>query len=221
MTTPFWLNNPNILFKSGELSKVWPSNDMSFEGKLNAMTRLVIVLTLVGYLITKNNKIILSGLITLGAIILLFVVKTKKGNNKEGFKNADLYNLIRSDYTEPTAKNPSMNVLLTEINDNPNRKEAAPAFNPIVEASINEKTKDFVVSNFNDPSIKERLFNDLGDNFTFEQSIRNWNAMPNTTIPNDQKAFTDYCYGDMIACRDIDNNELACERNSPPRWTNS
>ena len=87
MTTPFWLNNPNILFKSGELRKVWPSNDMSFEGKLNAMTRLVIVLTLVGYLITKNNKIIFSGLITLGAIILLFVVKTKKGNNGKFFKS--------------------------------------------------------------------------------------------------------------------------------------
>lgn len=220
MTTPFWLHNPNILFNPSEIYNIWPSSHMSFESKLNAMTRLIIALTLVGYLITRNNKIILSGVITLGAIILLYMIR-KKNDKKEGFTNSDLYNLIRSDYTEPTITNPSMNVLLTEINDNPNRKEAAPAFNPIVEANINEKTKEFVASNFNDSSIKERLFNDLGDNFTFEQSIRSWNPTPNTTIPNDQKAFTDYCYGDMIACRDIDNNELGCVRNSPPRWTNN
>jgi hypothetical protein len=113
-----------------------------------------------------------------------------------------------------------MNVLLTEINDNPNRNEAAPAFIPIVEADINEKTKKFVASNFDDTTIDQRLFNDLGDSFSFDQSMRAWYPMPNTTIPNDQKSFADYCYGDMLACRDETNNELACLRNMPPRWQN-
>jgi len=219
MSTPFWLSNPNILFKSDQIYTIWPTSDMSFEEKLNAMTRLIIVLTLVGYLITRNIKILLSGLITLGVIILLFYIRKSK-NTKEGYTNAQLYDIIKSDYTEPTVNNPSMNVLLTEINDNPQRKEAAPAFNPIVEDDINKKTKEFVANNFNDPTIDERLFNDLGDNFTFEQSMRSWNPTPSTTIPNDQKAFTDFCFSDMIACRDINNNETACVRNSPPRWTN-
>ena len=216
--TTFWLNNPNILFKSDEISHIWPSPDMSFEAKLNSITRLVILLTLVGYLITKNSKIVLSGLVTLAAIVLLYKLKMK--NKKEGFTNQQLYTILKTDFTEPTVANPGMNVLLTEINDNPQRKEAAPAFNPIVEANINEKTKQFVVNNFDDPAIEERLFNDLGDNFTFDQSMRAFNPMPSTTIPNDQAAFTEYCYGDMIACRDIEGNELACVRNSPPRWTN-
>jgi hypothetical protein len=85
-----------------------------------------------------------------------------------------------------------MNVLLPEINDNPFRREAAPAFNPIVEENINKKTKEFVIRNFKDPNIEERLFNDLGDYFTFDQSMRAWNPMPSSTIPNDQKAFTEY-----------------------------
>jgi hypothetical protein len=219
MTSTFWLNNPNILFKSDEISNIWPSAEMAFEAKLNSITRLVILLTILGYLITQNSKIILSGIITLGAIILLYKLKNKK-NSKEGFTNAELYTILKTDFTEPTVKNPVMNVLLPEINDNPLRKEAAPAFNPMVEASINETTKQFVINNFNDPSIEERLFNDLGDNFTFDQSMRTWNTMPSTTVPNDQKSFTDFCYGDMIACRDDENNELACVRNSPPRWTN-
>jgi len=219
MTTTFWLQNPNILFRSDEISHIWPSADMSFEAKLNAITRLVVLLTILGYLITKNSKIMLSGVVTLGAIILLYKLKSVK-KTKEGFTNAEMYTILKNDFTEPAVGNPAMNVLLTEIDDNPLRKEAAPAFNPIVEANMNKKTKQFIINNFKDPAIEERLFNDLGDNFTFDQSMRAFNANPSTTIPNDQKAFTEYCYGDMIACRDIDNNELACVRNSPPRWTN-
>ena len=70
MNTQFWLYNPNILFKSSEISNIWPMNEMTFESKLNAVTRFVILLTIIGYLITNNFKILLSGLVTLGAIII-------------------------------------------------------------------------------------------------------------------------------------------------------
>jgi hypothetical protein len=162
----------------------------------------------------------LSGLATLGSIIFLYLIKSKIANKKEGFTRNDIYNAMKPNYTEPTASNPVMNVLLPEINENPNRSQAAPAFMPMVEADINKKTKQFVTNNFKDPSIDQRLFNDLGDNFTFDRSMHAWYPMPSTTIPNDQKSFAEYCYGDMIACRDEDNNELACVRNAPPHWIN-
>ena len=57
MTTSFWLYNPNILFKSDEISNLWPTDDMSFESKLNSMTRLVILLTIIGYITTKSTKL--------------------------------------------------------------------------------------------------------------------------------------------------------------------
>jgi hypothetical protein len=155
MTTSFWLYNPNILFKSEQISNIWPTPEMSFAEKLNAISRLVILFTLLGYLITKNFKIVLSGLVTLGTIILLFLIKQNK--KREGFTKNDIYNMLKPTYTEPTRGNPAMNVLLTEIVDNPNRNKAAPAFMPIVEADINEKTKQFVVGNFNDPSVDQRL----------------------------------------------------------------
>jgi hypothetical protein len=221
MTTSFWLYNPNILFKSGELSNIWPTKNMSFTEKLNSISRLVIMLTLLGYILTQNIKILLSGLVTLGTIILLhFLKKRRHQKKKEGFTNIDIYDILKPTYTEPTVTNPVMNVLLPEINDNPNRGEAAPASIPIVESDINEKTKQFIVKNFNDSTIDQRLFNDLGDNFNFDQSMHAWYPMPNTTIPNDQKSFAEYCYGDMIACRDENNNEIACIRNMPPRWQN-
>lgn len=220
MTTSFWLYNPNILFKSDEMSNIWPTSNMPFTEKLNSISRLVIILTLLGYLITKNIKILLSGLATLCTIVLLYLIKSKKHKKKEGFTSNDIYNILKPNYTEPTVHNPVMNVALPEINENPNRGQAAPAYIPVVEDDINEKTKQFIVNNFNDNTIDQRLFNDLGDNFAFDQSMHAWHPMPNTTIPNDQKSFAEYCYGDMIACRDIENNELACVRNMPPRWTN-
>ena len=158
MTTSFWLNNPNILFKSDEIYNIWPSAEMNFEAKLNAMSRLVLLLTIVGYFITKKNKILLSGLITLGAIILLFYIKNKKNTKKEGYENGDLYNIMSSEFTKPTTTNPAMNILLPEINDNPHRNEAMPAANPFVETDINLKTKQFITENFNDKNIDERLF---------------------------------------------------------------
>jgi hypothetical protein len=216
MTTPFWLFNPNILFKSDEISKIWPTQDMSFEAKLNAISRLVIILTFIGFLTSKSIKIMLSGIVTLGAINLLYFLKKQKPR-KEGFERNFSSNII---YTDPTVMNPVMNVTLPELNENPNRSKAAPSFIPSVEAEINEKTKQMVVNNFNDATIDQRLFNDLGDNFAFDRSMHSWYPMPNTTVPNDQKSFAEYCYGDMIACRDEDNNELACVRNMPARWQN-
>ena len=221
MTTPFWLDNPSILFNTDEINKVWPSSDMSFESKLNAITRIVILFTVLGFLLSKNMKILISGIVTLGAIVLLFITNKKKESKKENFENMDIYNIVKGEFTQPTTSNPGMNVLLPEIQDDPSRNKAAPAFNPLVENEMNKKTKEFIVNNFDDTTtIDERLFKDLGDNFSFDQSMRAWHPMPNTTIPNDQKSFGEFCYGDMVSCRDVTDNELGCTRNMPPRWTN-
>lgn len=228
MTTPFWLSNPTILFKQDNITQLWPLQHMSSEEKLNSITRLVLILTLLGYLITKTTKIIITGGVTLAAIVILYKIQHvnsfKKITSKEAFMNMkmktnpDIYNLLKDNYTQPTETNPAMNVLLTDIADNPDRKAAAPAYNPAVETEMNNKTKEFVVNNFNDPSIDDRLFKDLGDNYEFDQSMRTWYATPNTRVMNDQKSFAEYCYGDMISCKE--GNDFACTRNAPPRWTN-
>ena len=86
-----------------------------------------------------------------------------------------------------------MNVLLPEIQDNPKRKPAAPAFNKEVEREINEKVAD------------PRLFLDLGDKIEFDGSMRNFYAMPNTQIPNNQKDFAMFCKtlsaGSKLPCK--------------------
>lgn len=225
MTTSFWLNNPSILLKQSDIVELWPASSMSSERKLNAITRLIILLTILGYLITRKEKFLLTGAITLVVIVILYFIQNKK-QQVEGFSvGPDAFKLSKNSFieptnTKPTITNPAMNVLLTEIVDNPERKPAELAYEPEVNADINKQTIDMVKKNFNDPNIDVRLFKDLGDSYTFDQSMRTWYATANTQIPNDQGSFADFCYGDMISCRDETNNEEACMRNAPPRWTN-
>ena len=220
METPFWLDEPAILFKRNHIHELWPSNNMKSNEKLNAVTRTVVILTVVGYLLNMTPKILLTGIITLGIIIIMHRIKKKDNKNKEGFSDPRLYNLMKSDYVQPTENNPAMNVLLPERKYNPNRKAAAPSYNKDIEEKINDKTQKFVVNNFDDSTnIDERLFKDLGDSFNFDRSMRTWYATANTQIPNAQKAFAEWCYGDMVSCKE--GNEFACTRSAPPRWTNN
>ena len=218
MSTSFWINDPLILINEKYILNFWPNESMSRNEKLNSISRLVIILTIIGTLITQSIRMVVTGIITLGVIVLLYFIQKKEKSNKEGFQSL---NFINKNYQPPKVNNPLMNVALTDYKENPERKAAAPAFNPIVDEKINEKTNEFVVSQFNnstqceDEYIKNRLFQDLGDNFVFNQSMRNFYSTPNTTIPNDQKGFAEFCYGDMISCKEGD--PIACSK-WDPRW---
>ena len=220
MTIPFWTNDPGILINKNYILDLWPSNNMSETQKMNAISRLIILLTCLGFIFSYSAKLLVTGVITLGIIIFLQYNQKNKNKNKklvknivkEGFTNPALYKELQSGFTQPSPANPMSNIMLPEIQDNPTRKAAPPAFNPVVEKQINENTKQMIKKvNPTNSDIDERLFKDLGDNFTFEQSMRNFTTTPNTQIPNDQKAFAEYCYGGMVSCKDGDG--LACERN--------
>ena len=231
--TPFWLNEPTILFDKKQITEIWPNPNMSNMEKLNAISRFVIIASLLGYLITLNIGIIFVGIVTLAVIAILYHVQSNKAKTdekakelppkiKESFINSNsvLYNEVKDDYTNPKENNPMMNVLLPEISYNPTRNEAAPAFNAEVEKNINNSTKDYVVdTTFSDESakqkeyIKRKLFSDLGDSYTFDYSMRNFYTNPNTTIPNDQEGFANFCFGDMISAKE--GNEFALGRWQP------
>lgn len=219
-STNIWLNDPSVLFKKGQINQLWPKEKMSQNEKINAITRLVIILTILGFLITQAYNFFFTGLITLGVIAFLYYAREYKKDEpsdekKEGFTNPKVYEALKTNFTNPTNKNPFMNVLLPEIKDDPKRKMAAPAYNPVVEKKINKDTKDFVVSNFdNDPDIKKKLFSTLGDSFEFEDFGQyNFYATANTRVPNDQKSFAEFCYGGMISAKE--GNDFALLQNAP------
>ena len=231
--TPFWLSEPTILFNKKHITDIWPDSNMTNMEKLNAISRFVILASLLGYLITLNIGLIFICIITLGVIAILYHVQSNKNKDnekekdnvsppkiKENFTNSILYNEVKDDFTNPKQNNPMMNVLVPEVVYNPTRNEAAPAFNAEVEKKINNNTKDYVVdTTFSDESskqkeyIKRKLFSDLGDSYMFDHSMRNFYTNPNTTIPNDQEGFANFCFGDMISAKE--GNEFALARHMP------
>ena len=230
--TQFWIYQPSVLLDKNNMTDLWPMPLMSVEQKLNAITRLVLLLTVLGFLVTKNINIIFTGFITLAIFVILYKTQynlnassnSSDGANantskKEGFVNSQMYNMLKPHLTTPTIQNPMMNVLLPEISYNPTRDEAAPAYNPEVEKEINHSTEGYVVLDFEPRNMTEaeklrkKLFADLGDKYEFDDSMRSFYTNPNTTIPNDQKAFAEFCYGSMVSCKE--NNEFACQRFNP------
>ena len=226
----FWGEDPNILLKQEYILEFYPSENMTYEQKLNAVTRLVIVITILSYYYTKSVRFLFIGIITLVFIYVLHSYKQNEDNKKkkvvkidENFDNANvgkIKNIIhkQAQFQQPSPDNPFGNVLNTDIEFHPLRKPAPPAFNENVNKQILEQAKQLVRnSNPDQPDITDKLFKDLGDQYTFEQSMRQFVSNPATTIPNDQGAFSDFCYGTMISCKE--DNSDACARNTV-RYTN-
>lgn len=224
MTTPFWFNDPTILLNKNNMLQLWPTQNMTFEAKLNAISRVVIILSILGFLFTRKTHFLIIGIVTLAILYSLY--KLRKQDivsslvKKEGFKmnNPDplpmgsisssetttnpvtLETLLRSDFHPTTKKNPFGNVLLTDIGDTPDRKSAAPSFNPDVYEDINSAVKK--QTQMLNPSIKntnKQLYGDLKNNYDLDKSMMRFYATANTKICNDQGAFSQYLYGDMYS----------------------
>jgi len=238
MSTQAWFNNPTILLKYDKILEIWITSDMSAEEKLNAVTRLILLFMLLGYLITISTKIILIGILTLGIILLVYIFRNNKGI-KESFTNGlpriygiseqdkfrsftdpAVYEEIKSQFTQPTVQNPLMNISIPEIEDNPNRKPAAPAFNPSVNSDINNSVKTIISEKFENENINSKLFSDIGDEINFDRSMRQWYSMPNTIIPNDQKAFREFVYADLISGKEGNEQALVRHNSGAYDYTN-
>lgn len=219
MTTQFWTNEPTILFNKEYMLELWPNSNMNYEQKLNAITRLIILVSILGYILTMSTRIIFVGIITLAIIFVLFKMKKQKltkemlneaftvqGNEITGmfdkkFKTTDsasLDSVLETEFKEGTKRNPFSNVLLTEIMDEPDRKSAPPAFNPEVDEQITKDIKRSV--QFMNPEIdntSKQLFGDLYERFNLDQSNRVFFSTPNTKVVNDQGAFAQFLYNDL------------------------
>uniref|UniRef100_A0A6C0KMY3 Minor capsid protein P9 transmembrane helices domain-containing protein n=1 Tax=viral metagenome TaxID=1070528 RepID=A0A6C0KMY3_9ZZZZ len=217
MSTPFWSNDPTIIFNKDNIFDLWPCQQMSFEAKLNSISRLVILLSILGFLFTRNWNLIIIGLITLAIIFTIYKLRKDKIVSslvkKEGFSNNDSLNkstttfnpvtletVLRKDFYPTTKKNPFGNVLLTDIMDTPDRKSAAPSFNPDVYDEIDSSVKK--QTQMLNPGIintNKQLYGDLKDNYDLDNSMMNFYSTANTRVCNDQGAYGQYLYGSMYS----------------------
>jgi hypothetical protein len=183
----FWINNPSILFNSKHITEIWPNSNMSRDEKLNAITRFVILVSLIGYMCINRLIIIIFGLIIIGIIVLLY------RNQIEGmtpyFKN--------SENAKINTNNPFNNVLITDYTFNPNKKEFKEDYTPDLETKLNNSIKSSIIEQNKDNDEITDIFKSDGDNLDLEQSSRQFFTNPITTIPNKQDSFLEFCYGKL------------------------
>ena len=218
MTTPFWSNQPTILFDKESILQLWPTQHMTFEAKLNAISRLVLLMTLLGFLFTRNTNLLIVCLVTLAIVFTLY--RLRKRNliyKKEGFRvspslHSDhldtqmttnpvtLESVLRSEFHPTTKKNPFGNVLLTDIADTPDRLAAAPSFNPDVYDEIDSAVKK--QTQMLNPGIintNKQLYGDLKANYDLDNSMMRFYSTANSRVENDAHAFKNYLYGSMYS----------------------
>ena len=219
----FWGNNPNTLLDPSHVFELFPTEDMQYEQKLNAVTRTVILLCFIFYFILRTSRVVIVGVLTIIAIWLLYISQKKNKkvhfNNDEGFRANNLVNdyteqyKIPSDiFSEATETNPLQNVMLSDYETPSNKKPAPASYTQQSQEDILNNTKNMIdMQHPEEPKITDRLFQSLGDKLEFEQSMRPFYSNASTTIPNDQGAFADFCYGSMVSCKE--GNPFACARN--------
>jgi hypothetical protein len=236
MSIAFWINDPSVLFNKDYILELWPTNYMSYEQKLNAITRLIILLTILGYILTKSYKIILVGVVTIAGIFFLFQSNKQKLTKEmlnEGFmvhtNESDsttnpitLETVLKSEFKEGNKKNPFSNVLLTDIMDDPNRKSAPPSFNVDVDEDITRNVKRAVQRmNPGIDNTNHQLFGDLYQNFELTNSNRVFFTTPNSRVqPGDQGALGKFLFGEMPSSKE--SNALGAwqrEKDSAYRYT--
>ena len=222
MTTPFWSNDPTILFNKSSMFQVWPSSSMTVEAKMNAISRLVIILSTLGFILTMKTHFLIIGAVTLAIIFSIYryrkqtIVTGLKENFTQKKKKSDsmpapivsnpvtLENVLRSEFHPTTKKNPFGNVLLTDIMDQPNRLAAAPSFNPAVSDEITSAVKKQTQMLY--PGIKstnKQLYGDLYDNFQLDTDLmQRFYSTANSRVTNDQGSYGQWLYGNMPSGKD-------------------
>jgi len=216
MAIKVWFDDPTILFNKDYIFELWPTMDMCYEQKINAITRLVILITILGYILTTSQRIVAVGVLTLVVIYVLFKTRKQKITNtmlNEGFTSnstvevtgepVPLDAVLKAEFKQGTKKNPFSNVLLTQIGDEPDRKSAPPSFNVDVDEDITKNVKRAI--QMMNPGIKNtnrQLFGDLYQEQQLDNFSRQLYSTPNTEIENNGISFARYLYGDMPSAKE-------------------
>ena len=164
---PFWVSNPNVLLDSRYITEWFPIEGMSYNQKLNAISRLVILLTVISFVFLRATRLLCIGGVCLLAIFLLHYSQTRSISRKQegfygnvandkfrgtdpaqraivNFATNDPSKIGKKEYFDvPKINNPYNNVLVTDIVDNPDKLPAPPAYYPETEKAIRPNQRSY------------------------------------------------------------------------------
>lgn len=173
---PLWIEDPANLFTKDNWWKFVPNTNTTrtVPEAMNAVVRLSVYLFVLLFLIKGETKY----LVGIPLAMVLTVVWSRLFPTMRSLEPFTDPISSMMEYTYPSAKNPFMNPLLTEILDNPNRAPSAPITNKEVKKQIEESFKQTT-----------DLHMDTSDRFDLAQAMRTFHTIQSGLIPNDQDGF--------------------------------
>ena len=123
---------------------------------------------------------------------------------------------LKSDFEKGTKQNPFGNVLLTDINDNPEKKSAPPSFIKEVGESIKQNIEQMVLEN--NPHMKDKQEN-LWDQFEGDRANHAFYSTANTRVDNDQGSYAEFLYGNMPSSKESNVNGALMRTKNNSRYT--
>jgi hypothetical protein len=166
---------------------------------LNSVVRFATYFSVILYFASGNGSYLIAIPVVMITTILLHNL-FPNGKTIESFVAKET---SKNAYTMPSAANPFMNVLLTEIGDDPNRPDAAPTNRRDVKAEIHksfQKTSD--------------VYMDTSDLFDQTQAMRTFHTMQSAKVPNDLDGFKKWLAKDLDA---PDHSSTAPASTAPAR----
>lgn len=177
MSQQVWFKDPAVLFSADTWSQFVPMPSMSTAESLNAVVRFSVYFSIILFISTGIPTYLISIPAVLVASVVLFTI-FPNGKTLESFIGKAAAKQSSKAETLPTSANPFMNVLLTEIQDDPHRPDAAPIGRSDVKVGVYksfQKTSD--------------LYMDTSDLFDQAKAMVSFHTLQSATIPNDQEGF--------------------------------
>lgn len=207
-STPFWGQDPYILLQKNRLSYFFPSMKLSLAENLNAISRLLLYLSILLILYTRNSNYILLPIVGFLVTYIIFYLYPRKselfktpsckpcsGNERllHDRENEE-QRKIKRECINPTVDNPFMN--FNYITDSYYRKPACKAF--LYDDQQSLETREKVTDSFN-----YDLYRDVSDLYSKNNSQRQFFTMPWTSWPNDQTSFAKWLYKTGPTCKEL------------------
>ena len=181
----FWIDNPKVLFQSKYIQEIWIDSAMNTNQKMNALTRLTILLSLLGFICFNRSIFIVIGLILMAGIVIFH----KREHIVEGMTE-------RNGVIIPS--NPLNNVLMTDYKENPFLKPNHPEYSLDVENTINTSALTSILLQNKENKDIHKGFGSSRDQFEFEQSMRPFFTTPVNSVDKvEYDDFLKFCYGTL------------------------
>jgi hypothetical protein len=174
MSERIWYKTPSILFDQNSWSRFVPVQSMTTAEALNSVVRFSTYFSVILYFATGIGGYLMAIPIVMGLTVVLYTL-FPNGKTIETFfeKQTKSENVMM-----PSKENPFMNVLLTEIQDDPDRPDAAPTGRKDVKR---EMYKSFQQTS--------DIYMDTSDLFDQSQAMRTFHTIQSAKVPNDLDGF--------------------------------